>query len=55
MGIKDFDGYMDSLQHGKNILIKFNENFFISKLMDESEDKVKDFLGNNKEEEKKPQ
>lgn len=55
MGIKDYDGYMEQLQNGKNILIKFNENFFISKLMEDDQDKVKNFLGDNQEEEKKTQ
>lgn len=53
MGIKDYDKYMEQIQLGKNILTKFNENFFIAKLMDDDQDKVKNFLGDTQEEEKK--
>ena len=33
-GIRDFDGFLAEIERGKNIVNKFQENFFIAKLME---------------------
>ena len=35
-GMKDYENFTIIIEQGKNIINKFMENFFIAKLMDES-------------------
>lgn len=42
-GLRDYEEFQSELEQGKNIVVKFLENFFISKLMDNS-NKVGNFL-----------
>jgi len=43
-GIRQYDDFMEKIDMGKSIIKRFKDNFFIAKLMDES-NKVEKFLG----------
>ena len=47
MGIKDYENFQTEIEQGKNIIVKFKENFFISKIMEEQNEsnKVANFFG----------
>ena len=55
MGIKDYENFQTEIEQGKNIIVKFKDNFFIAKLMEEQSEsnKVTNFFGTQPEEEAK--
>ena len=47
MGMKDYETFQRDIESGKNIVHKFQENFFISKIMEDSMNPMKDFEERN--------
>ena len=41
-GVRDYDTFQEEIERGISIVKKFQENFFIAKLMDEQHNKFKE-------------